>query len=204
MGAASHARGIEAIAVRRTSVVDADKVRYRVYSTPTEFVAVIAESALMAVRVAGIQEPYRIVRDLPTKEVSIAADRVAKASAAQKVTFATTPKEKSNAFKAVLSEAPATDSNARFMPMHLKDLNQKKSFDGFIVPHEVLNQLIDAMRTPEPPAPEVKSEIPSAATVTDPVPEEAMAPPAAAVEATPKEPGEVLSSEEVEKLLSDG
>ncbi|MEJ0010116.1 MAG: hypothetical protein WDN72_06160 [Alphaproteobacteria bacterium] len=44
---------LEAITVRRARVADAGKVRYRVYSTPTEFIAVIAESALMAVKVAG-------------------------------------------------------------------------------------------------------------------------------------------------------
>jgi hypothetical protein len=59
--------GIESIAIRRAVIADSDKVRYRVYSSPTEFIAVIAESALMAVKVSGISKPHKIVRDLPNR-----------------------------------------------------------------------------------------------------------------------------------------
>ncbi len=119
----ANGHGIEALAVRRAAMTDADKVRYRVYTTKTEFIAVIAESALMALRVAGVAEPYRIVRDLPTEGVAIAAERMEAGDSGLRVNLAT---EKVTREKTV-STAPAAASpqNSNFVPMQLGDLDQK-------------------------------------------------------------------------------
>lgn len=58
--------------IRRITLTDAQTVRYRVYTTPADFVAVIAENALMAMKLTGINQPHKIVRDLITSEGSIA------------------------------------------------------------------------------------------------------------------------------------
>lgn len=115
---------MEALAVRRATVTDADKVRYRVYTSKTEYVAVIAESALMALRVSGIEDPHRIVRDLPTEGVAIAAERMDAGDSGQRVSLAT---EKAPREKAVVAPMPtnAEPTNANFMPLKIGDLDQK-------------------------------------------------------------------------------
>ena len=202
MGSSNQARGIEAIAVRRTTVVDAGKVRYRVYSSPTEFVAVIAESALMAVKVAGVRHPYRIVRDLPTKEIAIEAEKMTKDDTAKRVNFATTPKVKQSTMKADMVSQPASSAQERFVPMHLKDMNSKQKFEGFIVPHEILNQLIDAMRKPAAPEPVSTTVVEATASPVEQPLKPAIQEPSIEMSAPLSEASEVLSKEEVEKLLN--
>ncbi len=58
------AKPLQPLDIRRTRIIDVDRVRYRVYRTPNEFVAVIAENALMAMKLSGIVEPFKVVRDL--------------------------------------------------------------------------------------------------------------------------------------------
>lgn len=67
---------LKPIALKRKAVSDSDKVRYRVYTSPEEFVAVIAENALMALKVSGVATPYRIVRDLPLAGSAIEPQRL--------------------------------------------------------------------------------------------------------------------------------
>lgn len=194
----SHARGMEAITVRRTKVVDADKVRYRVYSNPSEFIAVIAESALMAVKVSGIKEPHRIVRDLPTEGVAVEAAKIARAEAEEKVAFSTTMRTSRTMFKTEITP-PGNTAAERFIPMKLRDLNAKQKFEGFVIPHEILNQLIEAVRKPAPDPPPAPAKAEPATPAAD-LSSELVAEPAPE---PPKAEADVLSPEEVDKLLKD-
>ena len=223
------ARGIDAIAVRRTKMADAGKVRYRVYKTSDDFVAVIAESALMAIKIAGVTNPYRVVRDLPTAEIAVEAEKIAKAEAAERVAFATTPKAPMNSFKAELLQ-PKPEVQERFIPLQLRDLDKKPKVNGFILPQEALHQLIEAVRKPSPApqampshpepaavAPVVEAPAPATATpvAVTPTTQAPVAPnaePAVADTAAEEQEFEplsktqdptVLSPQEVEKLLND-
>ena len=204
---------LESIAVRRAVIADADKVRYRVYSTPTEFIAVIAESALMAVKVSGIKKPHKIVRDLPTEGVAIEAKKMAAINEAEvsRVTIATSKstedKHQVKDFKPHV--APAKES--LFKPMNLSDLQSPTGNRARIIPPDLLNEIIEEHTKAHMPA---QAPLPEAVSV-QPQPEEE---PAALPETTreslaamadkllpPSPPaGEEapLSPEEVQRLLN--
>lgn len=59
------------LTIKRIPIKNANTVRYRVYTSADEFVAVIAENALMAMKLTGVNEPYKVVRDLITEEGSV-------------------------------------------------------------------------------------------------------------------------------------
>lgn len=188
----TNGHGIEALAVRRATMADADKVRYRVYTSKTEYIAVIAESALMALRVAGVNEPYRIVRDLPTQGVAIAAERMVAGDSGQRVNL---PTEKvAREVPVTPPPAPAASPGSQFVPMQLGDLDQKKGRTLRILSAKDMEALT---RQPEP-EPEVET-----------APSQAVEPVAQApVERTPEpEPLPVespeLSPEQVQALLSE-
>jgi hypothetical protein len=139
---------LESLAVRRAHMVDAEKVRYRVYRSPTEFIAVIAESALMAVKVAGIPEPYRIVRDLPTETVALEAEKLARDDIAQeKVVWPTTRREKPAFNTASFKE---TSAAAKFVPLKLRDLTSKQGAGLRVLPPEALDALVVRMAEAKP------------------------------------------------------
>lgn len=72
----SDSEKLKPVALKRKAVAHSDKVRYRVYVSPHEFVAVIAENALMAMKLSGVTTPHRIVRDLPLAQNSVEGDRL--------------------------------------------------------------------------------------------------------------------------------
>lgn len=181
---------MEALAVRRATMADADKVRYRVYTSPTEFIAVIAESALMALRVSGVAAPHRIVRDLPTQGVSIAAERIETGDSGLRVNLAT---EKAPKDKHVVANLPKPEpQNANFLPLKLGDLDQKNRRTMRILSAKDLEAL-----TSQSP----KAEVPPAAAPAEPPP----SPPAEAEAPPPPPPAntEELSPEEVQALLNE-
>lgn len=211
---------LESLTIRRAKVADADKVRYRVYSTPTDFIAVIAESALLAVRAAGISKPHKIVRDLPTEGVAIEAQRMANVPTPEQITMPTKRPDKPVQMKVDLARV---DPNARaglFKTMTLKDLPGGKLGSARILPPEMLNEIIDehlksigavpAAAEPAPvisPPAAVEEEAP---VVPAPVPEPHMSTEEKitqmAAEVLPSEADlkqeENLSPDEVEKLLN--
>lgn len=117
-------QGLEALAVRRTALADSDKVRYRVYRSATEYVAVIAESALMAVKVSGVADPQRIVRDLPSEGVAIHAERMEKGDSGARVSLALEKVVKETQFSMPAPEAHGPHDG--FVPLQLRDLDQKR------------------------------------------------------------------------------
>lgn len=183
----TNGQGIEALAVRRATMADADKVRYRVYTSPTEFIAVIAESALMALRVSGVDEPHRIVRDLPTEGVAIAAERMEAGDNGQRVMLATEKAIRDRALH--VAPAPAEPQNGNFVPLQLGDLDQKTRRTIRVLSAKDLETL--TAQSPKPEAPPVPE--------SEPEPMAEVAPPSVPEPADPDQ----LSPEQVQALLNE-
>lgn len=182
---------IESLAIRRAELTDADKVRYRVYRSADDFIAVIAESALMAVKVSGIDAPYRIVRDLPSEGIAIMADRMAKQEGTPlRVSLPTEKVHKK-------IELPKRDDGATvhkdFTPMHIRDLQKPKTRRIRILsPEELETMAVQSSKKveaapPPPPEPELRPIVEAV-----PIVEEAPA--------APSDPDK-LTPEQVEALL---
>ncbi len=199
-------QGIEALTIRRAVVADTDKVRYRVYSTPTEFMAVIAESALMAVKVSGISKPHKIVRDLPTEGITIGAQKMAVRDAGLARVSMTTKQPEAPQSRLV-AEIPTLDPDAKqaaFRPMHLGDLQRGGSVRARILPPELLNEIIEQhSKASLPPQPvDEPSPPPVSASVTEvsaPVPVVAVPEP----EPTPEPAPQVSTEERVMQLAEE-
>jgi len=209
-------KGMEALTIRRAVVADADKVRYRVYSSPTEFIAVIAESALMAVKVSGVTKPHKIVRDLPTQGITIGAQKMAVRDAGL-ARVAMTTKQPDAPLSRLVAEIATQDPAAKtsaFKPMQIGDLQRGGSVRARILPPEMLNEIIEQhskATLPPQPVDEPIAATPALEHIVQlpPVPQttteervmqmaEEMLPSAAVTD----EPNSVLSPEEVEKLLN--
>ncbi|MDX2094556.1 MAG: hypothetical protein SFW64_01240 [Alphaproteobacteria bacterium] len=223
------ATGLESIALRRAIIVDKDKVRYRVYSTPSEFIAVIAENALMAVKVSGISKPHKIVRDLPTEGIAVEAQRMAAIDPeASRVTLPTERREiETQRMTDLASRKDLQKIKAEnFKPMNLADLQNNGTVRARILSPEMLHEIIEQharaplppaespepvqveppAEAPETPALEQPAPIASAPESPEPSAEEkllAMASATLPTDPAPSTPAadEALSPEEVEKLL---
>ena len=135
---------IEAITLRRATIADTDKVRYRVYSTPTEFIAVIAESALMAVKVSGVKKPHKIVRDLPTEGIAIEAKKMAAVDhEAARITLPIKKFEKQEQLTTQLQDVDPKARQALFRPMKIGELQANGMKRARILPPELLNEIIE-------------------------------------------------------------
>lgn len=62
---------IKPVALKRKAILEGDKVRYKIFLSAKEYVVVIAENALMALKISGISEPVRLLRDIPMSKSSI-------------------------------------------------------------------------------------------------------------------------------------
>lgn len=210
----ANGQGLEAIAIKRAALADADKVRYRVYREPDDFIAVIAESALMAMKVSGVSNPIRIVRDLPTEGVAIEAKKMARVEGEERILLpvAQQVKEKTASqffMKAELPEKPAEPQDARFVPMHLRDLERKVTPWARVLTPEMVEQIAKpkAKTPPVAPMPETVEPTPpepeavmEPAAAPEPVHAEPVTQPASAAPADNAE--RPLSPEEVERLLN--
>lgn len=219
-------KGMEAIAVRRAALADADKVRYRVYRDPQDFIAVIAESALMAVKVSGVEAPYRIVRDLPTEGITIKAEKLASQESApvQKVPLALERKDRTIG----KAELPTESHKPGFVPMQLRDLEKGQGSRLRILSPDQMAALMASRPEPAPPPapmpvsmpePEMEAmpemdavpmESPEPEPEPQPAPEsaasapvmEAAPEPKADVDLTPTADGE-LTPDQVARLLNE-
>lgn len=112
---------MEALALKRASFAEGEKVRYRVYRTATDYVAVIAENALMAMKLAQIESPVRIQRDTAMGGV-VESGRLAKSD--ESVALATAPRV--NAVQELPIAPPSQIEEASpFVPIGLSDLQRK-------------------------------------------------------------------------------
>lgn len=210
---------LESISLRRAQVADADKVRYRVYRTPTDFVAVIAESALLAMKAAGVKSPHKIVRDLPTDGIAIEAKRMAEPAANDdRVVVSTGQKEaiKSRLVTEVKPREPIEKvKQAEFKAITLGDLQRSGLNRARILSPQMLSEIIDEFSKvgaePAPP-PEVVEPVvevispppvPAPALIAEATPEALpQAQAASPAPASPPEP-EVSQEEKVMQLASE-
>jgi hypothetical protein len=197
--------GIESLAVMRAKVADSDKVRYRVYRDATDFIAVIAESALMAMKVSGIAVPYRIVRDLPSTGIAIEAQKMASRNTDEQVSLPTEQSKKpGKSFLNAEIDDKTVPLDAQFVPIGMGDLKKKSIPWARVLTPEMVSDIRQSQ--PEAPAPK---PAPAAAPAAAPVPTPQAAPAMDEVEiepspqtAPPPEDAEPLSEEEVQKLLN--
>jgi|GEM_PF-3305877 len=205
------ATGIEAIAVKRATLADSDKVRYRVYRSEGDFVAVIAESALMAMKVSGIMTPHRIVRDLPNEGIAIEAQRMSKVSDSEPRVNLATKQTRTDGARMNTEMADNTlPVESGFVAMQVKDFQRKTVPWARILTPEMVEQAQAKSKPTAPaapfPVPVMQEPLPAA---PPPEPESApvkeAAPPLKAStrqEPAPAAEPDVLSEEEVQKLLN--
>lgn len=184
---------LEHISIRRVTIADEDKVRYRVYTSPVEFVAVIAESALMAIKVSGIRQPHKIVRDLPTAGVAMDADRLSKMEElSERVALAIEKTEGLEKRVADLLPREEAEAGIPFQPMTLNDLQSQDQVRPRILSAQMLSEIIDEHS---------KHFIDAVAPVI--VEASPVQPVVAEVPAKPLEQKPKLSPEEVQRLLNE-
>lgn len=163
--------GMESITLRRAVLADSDKVRYKVYSSPTEFIAVIAESALMAVKVSGIGKPHKIIRDLPTEGVAIEAKKMAAVDPdLLRITVSMEKSEKKQILVAELAEQKKQQARTEenFRPMNIADLQHDGKPRARILPPDLLSEII-AQHTKSAMPPSASAEpIMAASTLPEP------------------------------------
>jgi hypothetical protein len=212
---------IQPLTIRRAVVADTDKVRYRVYSTPTKFIAVIAESALMAVKVSGITKPHKIVRDLPTEGIAIGAKKMAtQDNQLPRVNIPTQHTPKPTRLSTQVADIDPDARQALFRPMNIGDLQHGGTVRARILPPDLLSEIIEqhakahipsAPATPAPPAPDLQPTYAPAPVIAPISPPPQLSPTErllqaaeevlpAANHAAAEQP--TLSPEEVEKLLN--
>ncbi len=130
---------LESLAVRTLSIKDADIVRYRVYTSPTDFIAVIAENALMAMKLTGIHEPYRVVRDLPMEDGALEKNQLEQTSQAEIVL----PTQQVMTHQEKPDPKAFTNQDVDgFEPLSLGALRRDKPLEGSVVaPHTMIRIL---------------------------------------------------------------
>jgi hypothetical protein len=177
---------LEAIMVKRAQVTQGNQVRYRVYQSPAEFIAVIAESALLAIRISGVQDPYKVVRDLPTSGVAIEKGLLNVPEGSEKVAIPMGRMD-NKALTAIVEKHVSDDDN--FIALTLPDLHKKKVPTAMVLSREVAMQMFG-----------ISENTPTLARPPLPLPEPiSVAPP----EPVAKGPDEALSQEEITRLLGD-
>ena len=115
---------MQGFAVRHTRIVDRDKVRYRVYKNSTEYVAVIAENALMAMKLAAIDTPHKIIRDLIDENTPLAQARLREVEGSEHVEFSL--QQKDEVVESNFEYREPKGLEAFFQPMTLGQINEEK------------------------------------------------------------------------------
>jgi hypothetical protein len=135
------AKPIEQLDVKQLVIKDAEIVRYRVYSDPDNFLAVIAESALMAMKKAEIDAPYKVVRDLISQASTLeedSFDQEKERSHAMAMTSAIAEK------KNVAMEQIMKSGGVDFTPLSLEGVSQRVSENGSIIGVDAMLAIIEA------------------------------------------------------------
>lgn len=190
---------LKPIALKRKAVAQNERVRYRVYVTPDEFVAVIAENALMAMKLSGITAPLRIMRDLPLTQSSIESERLTPHHMQSTVFLRPEAEQRPpNQFEAIHIE---TDNESRpFEPLPLSGLHKRSGIYASTIDVSVLLNALPGEDIPvEPPVFQRDKPLPVETQAAEPP---AVAEPAAEAPPIPGDDGG-LSPEEVERLLNE-
>lgn len=202
------------VALKRKAIADGDKVRYRVYRSPDDFVAVIAENALMAMKLTKINNPHRIIRDLPFANVAV--EKEALVTHHMQPTVFIRPDLPVDDFKKTTHFEAAPVVDEEFVPLEVQALHPLTGRRDQLIDAETL---LNSLKVPEPEAatatvvpPKSAAEpVPEPAPVMAAPPQEQVAdelPPAEAAPGVVASPeaapaaDEVLSEEDVQRLLS--
>ena len=134
---------LKPVALKRKALAQGDKVRYRVYKNPTEFVAVIAENALMAMKMSGVGNPHRILRDLPLAGNSLDAGHLVPHH--MQPTAFIRPHKVAEAPKEFVAAREKNAEEKGFQPLHIGQISQhKKDHPSTIDVHVLLQALEEA------------------------------------------------------------
>lgn len=170
---------LKPVSLKRKSLAQGDKVRYRVYTSPQEFVAVIAENALMAMKLSGVSNPHRILRDLPLAGNSLEPEKLMPHHMQPTVFMKSQDSTKPQGFEPM--KAREADGGDAFQPVSLKSISDKRvPRTSTIDVQTLLKALEDVV---------VTVERPEVVVIPPPEPE--------------PEPEAELTPEEVEKLLNE-
>ncbi len=189
------------LTIKRIPVKNANTVRYRVYTSEDEFVAVIAENALMAMKLTGIAEPHKVVRDLISEEGSV-PEAALDIERTEMLDLSTTPKLKTKEKPDLRNFAAA--NTIGFTPLSMGELRKESDFVESVIASP---KLIRVMEEAPPPAPEPQA-VPQAPVVeaqAEPEAEVAEIAPLDVAQAALVEksmPPEPLSAKDVVDLLS--
>lgn len=182
---------LDTLSVRRAEVANGKQVRYRVYQSPSEYIAVIAESALLAMRLSGVQNPYKIVRDIPTSGAAIEKGQVSVPESAEKVPLAT----EKLPYDFITFNPPEEEAVNPFVEMPLLDIFKKRTPSVGVLSREKGMDMFGVSQD----APTLQPA-PAAKVAAEPaIPQ----PPIAAPDPEPKADEGVLSQDDIAKLLGD-
>jgi hypothetical protein len=196
------------VSYRKLSVKDVEKIRYRVYRDAHEFVAVIADSALMAIKIAGVAEPFKVVRDLPQQQSAIEAISIEQPDSTARMEIKTNTEKK----KTFLETLPRVTRNGEFQEISNAVFQKENANITPIIGRDAMLLLAAASaekQTLVAPVPEVKPisvpvpEVMKSAQSTELSP--AAVPSTEQISATEimPVPSEELSPSEVVQLLSE-
>ncbi|MFZ4125372.1 MAG: hypothetical protein ACOYJ2_04800 [Rickettsiales bacterium] len=180
---------LEILTLKHGHFSDPTRVRYRVYQSSSEYIAVIAESALMAIRISGVKDPYKVVRDVPTANASVDKGVVLMEESTERVPMPTIKPD----IKAFVNEVAAKVAED-FINVALADLHLKKTPSASVISRR------DGMKTLQnvPETAPTLTKAPAPTMETAPLAHEVSAP--VETEDTGDKP---LSPEEIAKLLGD-
>lgn len=192
---------LKPVALKRKAVANGDKVRYRVYVAPQEFIAVIAENALMAMKLSGVAAPIRIVRDLPLAQSAVDGDRLTTHHLQPTVFIKPESSATSHVFQPMAIEPDKEDGG--FVAIGIEGLfGQQRNFNSTIDVSVMLRALPEHDMPIE--APVIERDRPTVPKHNPQVAPEPMAlsnPELVAEPLPPEEPG--LSQDEIERLLNE-
>lgn len=193
---------IQALTIKRIPMKDAGVVRYRVYSDPQNYVAVIAENALMAMETAGITEPYKLVRDLIFED-NMKSEKL-DVEKTEQIPLRT---EKLKPLAKKLKEMPKPRSKTGFVALSLGDLKITEVAESVLDAKTMRAQLDIASASSEVSLPEPSQavegaeELPSSTFEEDEKPGEAVIEPPAAGGETPETSEPLVISVDPDELL---
>lgn len=148
-------KSMQHLTIKRIPVKNADTVRYRVYTSADEFVAVIAENALMAMKLTGINEPYKVVRDLISEEGSVPAE-VLDREKAELMSLITVPEKKAHTKPDLMQFTnPSVDG---FKPLSMGELRKDESILESVLKSPKLIQVLEEAPVAAPVVAQVEVE----------------------------------------------
>lgn len=189
------------LTIKRIPVKNANTVRYRVYTSEDEFVAVIAENALMAMKLTGINEPHKVVRDLISEEGAV-PESALDIERTELLNLATTPAAKAKEKPDMRNFSAA--NTIGFTPLSMGELRKESDFVESVIASPKLIRVLEEAPPPAP-EPQVAPAAPVTTAQTVPEVEEAEIAPLDMAQAALVEkamPAEPLSAKDVVDLLS--